>query len=127
MQTPLPDCGNDIEMYLDDRRWTFSHQWRTLIVQELHSGSGGTCPLLAESSQVCFFSSEHPTSGTVQNQTEEPVLLVVRKWPTQPWFLDLLEMFSSPPWPIPLRRDLLSQANSLTWHPNPSPQVPVHS
>lgn len=47
------------------------------------------------------------------------VLLVTPYWPNRPWFPDLLEILTAPPWPIPLRRDLLSQADGSIWHPNP--------
>ncbi|KAL0177571.1 hypothetical protein M9458_026465, partial [Cirrhinus mrigala] len=47
------------------------------------------------------------------------VLLVVPSWPNQPWFPELVELLTAPPWPIPLRRDLLSQAKGSVWHPRP--------
>ncbi|KAL0146508.1 hypothetical protein M9458_058139, partial [Cirrhinus mrigala] len=47
------------------------------------------------------------------------VLLIALYWPNRPWFPDLLELLTAPPWLIPLRRDLLSQAGGLIWHPNP--------
>ncbi|XP_073668191.1 uncharacterized protein [Paramisgurnus dabryanus] len=47
------------------------------------------------------------------------VTLIAPYWPNQPWFPELLELSTAPPWPIPLRRDLLSQANGSIWHPSP--------
>lgn len=44
-------------------------------------------------------------------EEKESVLLITMKWPTQPWFPDLLKILSGLPWPIPLWRDFLSQAN----------------
>ncbi len=35
----------------------------------------------------------------------------------QHWFTELSRLFSSAPWPIHLRRDLLSQGNKTIWHP----------
>lgn len=49
---------------------------------------------------------------------EETVLMVAPKWPSQPWFLDLLETQTGLPWAVQLRKDLLSQARGLIWHPN---------
>ncbi len=46
-------------------------------------------------------------------------LLDALYWPNRPWFPDLLEILTSSPWPIPLKRDLLSQADGSVWHPNP--------
>ena len=39
------------------------------------------------------------------------VILVAPNWPNQPWFADLRELLMAPPWRIPLKQDLLSQAN----------------
>ncbi len=36
----------------------------------------------------------------------------------QPWFPDLTELLVAPPWPIPIRTDLLSQIDGSVWHPN---------
>ena len=38
------------------------------------------------------------------------LLLVAPHWPSQPWLADLINMSVQPPWELPLRRDLLSQA-----------------
>ncbi|MGL5102339.1 MAG: hypothetical protein ACRC6N_07310 [Plesiomonas sp.] len=47
------------------------------------------------------------------------VILVAPFWPNQPWFPDLSELLTEPQWRIPLRRDLLSQANGTIFHPSP--------
>ncbi len=47
------------------------------------------------------------------------VILIAPNWPSQPWFPDLTELLIAPPWPIPVRRDMLSQADGSVWHPNP--------
>ncbi len=38
------------------------------------------------------------------------VLLVAPLWRNQHWFTELSQLLTAAPWPIPLRRDLLSQA-----------------
>ncbi len=43
-------------------------------------------------------------------EDEEQVLLVVPFWPTRIWFPELILLATAPPWHIPLRKDLLSQA-----------------
>ena len=48
-----------------------------------------------------------------------PVLLVAPFWASQAWFPALMQLADSAPWPIPLRRDLLSQAKGSIWHPHP--------
>ncbi len=36
-----------------------------------------------------------------------------------PLWRGLFQLLEAAPWPIPLRRDLLSQANGMLWHPRP--------
>ncbi len=43
-------------------------------------------------------------------EDEEQVLLVAPFWPTRIWFPELILLATAPPWHIPLRKDLLSQA-----------------
>ncbi len=38
------------------------------------------------------------------------VILIAPNWPNQPWFPDLTELLIAPPWPIPVRKDMLSVA-----------------
>ncbi len=45
------------------------------------------------------------------------VLLVAPLWRNQPWLSELTQLLTTAPWPVPLRRDLLSQANGTIWHP----------
>ena len=52
-------------------------------------------------------------------EDEEQVLLVAPYWPTRTWFSDLTLLATAPPWPIPLRKDLLTQRRGTLWHPRP--------
>ncbi len=52
-------------------------------------------------------------------EDEEQVLLVAPSWPTRTWFPELILLATAPPWPIPLRKDLLSQGLGTIWHPRP--------
>ncbi len=47
------------------------------------------------------------------------VLLVAPLWRNQPWLSELTQLLTAAPWPVPLRRDLPSQANGTIWHPRP--------
>ncbi len=47
------------------------------------------------------------------------ILLVAPLWRNQHWFAELARLLTAVPWPIPLRRDLVSQANGTIWHPQP--------
>ncbi len=55
----------------------------------------------------------------IVRKDEEQVLLVVPYWPNRTWFPKLMLLATSPPWQIPLRRDLLSQKGGTLWHPCP--------
>ncbi len=47
------------------------------------------------------------------------VMLIAPNWPNQLWFPDQTELLVASPWPIPVRKDLLSQMSGSGWHPNP--------
>ncbi len=46
-------------------------------------------------------------------------LLMAPLWRNQYWFTELSRLLTAALWPIPLRRDLLSQANGTLRHPQP--------
>ncbi len=52
-------------------------------------------------------------------EDEEQVLLVAPYWPNRTWFSELMLLATAPPWPIPLRKDLLFQRRGTLWHPRP--------
>ncbi len=52
-------------------------------------------------------------------EDEEQVLLVVPHWPTRTWFPELISLATTPPWRIPLRKELLPQELGTIWHPCP--------
>lgn len=47
------------------------------------------------------------------------VLLVAPDWPQQAWMPDLVALQRGPPWRLPVRKNMLSQAQGKLWHPNP--------
>ncbi len=47
------------------------------------------------------------------------LILTAPLWRNQPWLSELFQLLKAAPWLIPLRRDLLSQANGTIWHPWP--------
>ncbi len=47
------------------------------------------------------------------------LILIAPLWRNQPWVSELFQLLKAAPWPIPLRLDLLSQANGTIWHPQP--------
>ncbi len=47
------------------------------------------------------------------------LILIAPLWRNQTWVSELFQLLKAAPWPIPLRQDLLSQANGTIWHPRP--------
>ena len=47
------------------------------------------------------------------------LLLVAPLWPGRVWLADIMSLLEGPPWEIPVRRDLLSQAGGSVLHPRP--------
>ncbi len=56
-------------------------------------------------------------------EQRDKLILIAPLWRNRPWVLELFQLLKAALWPIPLRRDLLSQANSTTWHPRPEPET----
>ena len=52
-------------------------------------------------------------------ETNCAVLLIAPRWENQTWFPELMRLADAAPWPIPVRRDLLSQARGSILHPRP--------
>ncbi|XP_029924002.1 uncharacterized protein LOC115371027 [Myripristis murdjan] len=48
------------------------------------------------------------------------VILVAPLWPHMAWFSAIPPLLDRPPWELPRRRDLLSQANGALFHPFPA-------
>ncbi len=49
------------------------------------------------------------------------LILISPLWRNRLWVSKLFQLLKAAPWPIPLRRDLLSQANGTIWHPSYGP------
>ncbi len=73
------------------------------------------CPL--------WYSLTHPAPlpGVLERVCRDGVrlLLVAPFWPGRVWFSDLVSLLNSSPWEIPVRRDLLSQAEGIILYPRP--------
>ncbi|XP_023819243.1 uncharacterized protein LOC105357907 [Oryzias latipes] len=59
-----------------------------------------------------------PTLTRVR-EGKHSLILVAPRWPGKHWLADIIQMLHSQPWPLPLRRDLLSQARGEIFHPHP--------
>ena len=47
------------------------------------------------------------------------LILIAPYWPGKHWLADIIQLLYDQPWPLPLRRDLLSQAHGEIFHPHP--------
>ena len=47
------------------------------------------------------------------------LILIAPRWPSRPWVAEIVQLLSGQPWPLPPRRDLLSQAGGEIYHPHP--------
>ncbi|CAM4634752.1 unnamed protein product [Leuciscus chuanchicus] len=61
----------------------------------------------------CF---QYVLLSAASREDEEQVLLVVPYWPNRTGFPEPVLLATVPPWPIPLRKDLLSQRRGTLWH-----------
>ena len=64
---------------------------------------------------LCLIS---PTLERVREQCLS-IILIAPRWPGKHWLAEIVQLLSAQPWPLPLRRDLLSQANGEIFHPHP--------
>ncbi len=53
------------------------------------------------------------------------LILIAPLWRNQPWVSELFQLLEAAPWSIPLRWDILSQANGTLWHPQPPERAPI--
>ena len=47
------------------------------------------------------------------------LILIAPRWPGKQWMAEIRQLLHGQPWPLPLRRDLLSQARGEIFHPHP--------
>ncbi|XDV15095.1 hypothetical protein PO909_015235 [Leuciscus waleckii] len=90
-----------------------------ILLQEQGCAGSRLAPLPALRVSPCHA----PTPGVRANQGERMPSATrhfnAPFWTNQVWFPVLMQLTSTAPWPIPVRRDLLSQANGSIWHPRP--------
>ncbi len=116
MATPSRDDPADLESI---RRSSggpvcFSRVLPLPVVFLLTEGSLGTDALAHSWPRALCKYAFPPVSLLAQTlckvrEDEEQVLLVAPFWPTRTWFPELILLATAPPWPIPLRKDFLSQ------------------
>ncbi|KAL2095325.1 hypothetical protein ACEWY4_010044 [Coilia grayii] len=59
-----------------------------------------------------------PTLARVREQGLS-LILIAPYWPSKHWVAEIVQVLAVPPWPLPIRRDLLSQARGEIYHPHP--------
>ena len=59
-----------------------------------------------------------PTLDRVREQGLS-LILIAPRWPSKHWVAEIIQLLTNEPWPLPIRRDLLSQAGGEIYHPHP--------
>ena len=59
-----------------------------------------------------------PTLASVIEQSLS-LILIAPRWPSKHWVAEIIQLLAGNPWPLPLRKDLLSQACREIYHPFP--------
>ena len=59
-----------------------------------------------------------PTLNRVREQGHK-LILIAPFWPAMHWLAEIYQLLCAQPWRLPLRRNLLSQADGLVFHPHP--------
>ncbi|KAL6467752.1 hypothetical protein MHYP_G00234290 [Metynnis hypsauchen] len=59
-----------------------------------------------------------PTLVRVRDQGLS-LILIAPHWPSKHWVAEIVQLLAGQPWPLPPRRDLLSQAGGEIYHPHP--------
>ncbi len=93
-----------------------------LLSVPLPAGRGRAHSALADSQALCVSSSDQDiASGVMQDQGGASVRHTHSSELAEPALVSGPDRAadSPPPWPIPVRRDMLSQVDGSVWHPNP--------
>ncbi len=73
-----------------------------------------------------MFSRNNVSSGEWRvREQRHKLILIAPLWRNQPWVSELFQLLEVAPWSIPLRWDILSQANGTLWHPQPLERAPI--
>ncbi len=120
VDAPSAGGSEDLEDLWQGRSRPFRLQRQLSLPNLLFEGQGRVGPRLAQPPPLCIPPDRPASTGRQACQgtgsqgaiggplVEEPTLVVRADSATD-----------SSPWPMPLRRDLLSQANGTIWHPRP--------
>ncbi|KAK9533173.1 hypothetical protein VZT92_008331 [Zoarces viviparus] len=59
------------------------------------------------------------TTLTRVREQGSSLILIAPRWPSKHWVAEIIQLLADEPWPLPIRRDLLSQAGGEIYHPHP--------
>ncbi len=80
------------------------------------------CPPLVSHPSFSFRCSSNRSALQVLRRVREQwhkLIIIAPLWRNQPWLSELFLLLDAAQWLIPLRWNLLSQANGTIWHPRP--------
>ncbi len=92
----------------------------TLVLSHTSSSSWIGCDGadVAEASSVCIYPNAL-LPGVLERVRRVLLLLIAPRWPGRVGFPDIISLRDRPPLELPVRRDLLSHAVGLIFHPQP--------
>ncbi len=116
VDAPSAGGSEDLEDLWQGRSRPFRLQRQLSLPNLLFEGQGRVGPRLAQPPPLCI-PPDALLPQVVRRVREQghKVLLVAPLWRNQPWLSELTQLLTAAPWPVPLRRDLLSQANGTIW------------
>ncbi len=117
VDAPSAGGSEDLEDLWQGRSRPFRLQRQLSLPNLLFKGQGHVGPRLAQPPPLCI-PPDRPAS-TGRQACQETGSQGAPLWKNQPWLSELTELLTAAPWPVPLRRDLLSQVNGAIWHPRP--------
>ncbi len=125
VDAPSAGGSEDLEDLWQGRSRPFRLQRQLSLPNLLFEGQGRVGPRLAQPPPLCIPPDCPASTGrqACQGTGSQGPLVFLHKvaplWRNQPWLSELTQLLTAAPWPVPLRRDLLSQANGTIWHPRP--------
>ncbi len=110
VDAPSADGSEDLEELWQGGSRPFRLQRQLSLPNLLFEGQGRVGPRLAQPPPLCIPPDRPDFSGHQASQgTETQGSIVAPLWENQPWLSELSQLLTAAPWPVPLRRDLLSR------------------
>ncbi len=119
--------SNRFGAYTAERQWICSRPTTMLSVlcffpERSERASGDRCAgaRMASHSPLCVPTDNVDIPNTLKSEGGGTTIdTIAPRWPGKYWLAKIIHMLYEDPWSLPLRRDLLSQAEGEIFHPHP--------